>query len=154
MKVITWEWRGQIMTDYFIFWWLQFSKHFEGQKHWSWEFHWKGSKAWYCNFRRHTAMGESRGFKSTRLTVRFGKRLMVVGNVDMERYYKDVTVTKVVHRGKVTFLLIPKTFTKKTIDDLGEAMETMKKNSEEAVEKMKKGYDHLCHEYPDNTWRN
>ncbi len=147
MKIITWEWRGQVMIDYFVFWWLQFSSHFEGQKHWSWEFHWKNSKAWYCNFRRHTAMGESRGFKNTRLTVRFGKRLMVVGSVDMERYYKDVTVVKVVDKGKVTFL-------KHYSAEPDKVLYNAEKDLNEAVEKMKKGYDHLSHEYPDNTWRN
>ncbi len=146
MKIITWEWRKQIMIDYFIFSWLHFSKHFKSVKHWSWEFHWNGSNVWYHNFRRHET--DKGVFTVTKLTIRFGKRLMVVGKVNMTKYYKDVKVLEIKHGGKITYkasALMQGSLL--TVDaDIDDVMD--------AVEKMKKGYEHLSRYYPDNTWRN
>ncbi len=146
MKIIKWEWRGQIMTDYFPVSWLQVSRHFEGHKYWSWEFHWKGSNAWYRNFRRYNT-DRKFGWAKTRLTFRFGKHIMVIGIVDMVKYYKDVKVLEIKYRGKVTYKCKPLSLDiKKTPfvpDDVVKA-----------VDDMKKMYYLLNKDYPDNSWRN
>lgn len=144
MKIITWEWRKQIMVDYFVFSWLQFSRHFEGNPHWSWEFHWKHSNAWYHNFRRHVAH-PGHGFKSTRLTIRFGQRIMVIGSVDMKTYYKNVKVLKIKDGGKTAYRYI-----EYSPSDSKSLPEDLKK----AVDDMKKGYEHLSKDYPNDSWRN
>jgi hypothetical protein len=93
------------MNDYFIFRWLQFSKHFDGCKFWAWEFHWKGSDIWYHNFKRSRNLGGI-CFNRTRLTLRLGKYIIVISDfiyVDMEAYYKGVALLKVVDKGKVVF---------------------------------------------------
>ncbi len=141
MKKITWQWRKRVMTDYFIFKWLQLSKHLDGGKHWSWEFHWKGSSAWYYNFQRNYNKTIQYRFTRTRLTLRLGTYIIVFGGVDMNKYYKDVHVLEVKHGGKITYTAPP-------------VYEVTEEDIENSIEAMKKGYEHLSRYYPDDTWRN
>ncbi len=147
MKRIVWEWRKQIMVDYFIFPWLQFSRHFEGTSNWSWEFHWKNSNAWFHNFRRHVYGDGISTFKRTRLTLRFGKRLMVIGGFDMVKYYKDVKVLEIKHGGKVTYQYMPQL-------NLDQKHDFVPDDVKKAVDDMKKMYYLLDKDYPNNSWRN
>ncbi len=145
MKTIKWQWRGRIMTDRFMFPWLQFSKHLDGGKHWSWEFHWKGSNAWYYNFRRYYDEISTHQFLRTRLTFRLGVHIIVFGATDMERYYSDVEVLQVMDKGKITYQSgRPET------DDLTEII----KDAGEAIAKTQSDYWHLNKDYPNNSWRN
>ncbi len=160
MKKITWEWRGRIMTDLFIFPWLQFSKHLDGGKHWSWTFHWKGSSAFWYNFKRKYDRVTTMRFSRTKLTLRLGTNIIVFGGVDMKRYYRDVQVLEVKTGGKVTYQFIPAlnqaTFDVESLFQNLEKPEVPKPPDwvHEEIEKMKKDYWHLNKDYPDNTWRN
>lgn len=151
MKVITWMWRNKVMTDYYLLPWLQFSKHFEGVKHWSYTFHWKGSNTWHINFKRKTAEGE--GFKSTRLTFRLGQRIIVIGRVDRERYYKDVHIIKETRWGKVIFEYVPPLFGAQN-GMMPMSVDAAPEDIKAAIVKQKKDYEHLDKAYPENTWRN
>lgn len=147
MKIITWEWRKQVMVDYFVFSWMLFSRHFEGRRYWSWQFHWKASNVWYHNFRRHVA-DRSHGFTNTRLTIRFGRRLMVIGGFDMKRYYRDVKVLEIKHGGKITYQYIPPLY-----QQPGQ-FKHVPEDVQKTVDDMKKGYEHLSKYYPNDSWRN
>jgi hypothetical protein len=148
MTKVIWSFKGEVMTDYFLFSWLQLSRHLENKKIWSWSFHWQGSHAWYNNFKRHYHPSESKGFQYTRLTLRLGRRLFVIGKVDTERYYRDVVLLKMVCGGKVVF-------------DIAEAeaeAETQaviaKTAAITALQKMYKNFCLLSKDYPGETWRN
>ncbi len=143
MKTITWEWRKKIITDYFIFPWLQISRHFEGTKNWSYAFHWKNGHVWYHNFRRHVA-DDRHMFLNTRLTLRFGKRIICFGNVDMNRYYRDVKVLVVKNAGKIIY---------KCLEGEGK-YNTTKEDIAKAVNDANKSFWHLNKAYPNNTWMN
>ncbi len=140
MKIITWEWRKQVMKDYFILPWVQVSQHFKNERHWSYEFHWKGSNAWYCNFRRQKYDSQHK-FSNTRLTLRFGKHLIVIGGVNMDRYYNSVKVLEIKDRGIITYKC-----------PVSGHYETP--SFAEILKAMKDNYAHLSKDYPDNTWRN
>ncbi len=147
------------MTDYFIFSWLQLSKHFKGHKQWSWEFHWKGSNAWYHNFRKIRTEKARFCFIKTKLTLRFGKRLMVIGGFDMVKYYRDVKVLKIKHGGKITYRHDMKPALGDTspkiniIDNSGKVLYNVN-DVNKAIDKMQKDYKHLSKDYPSDTWRN
>jgi hypothetical protein len=146
MTTITWAYKGEAMKDYFLFSWLQLSRHLENKKMWSWSFHWKGSRAWYNNFKRHYYPSEDKGFSYTRLTLRLGRRILVAGKIDIERYYRDVLLLKMVVKGKVVFEI-----------DKAEA-ETKAAIAETAfittLGKMYKNFQLLSKDYPGETWRN
>ncbi len=148
MKKITWEWRKRIMSDYFVFKWLQFSKHFDGGKHWTYEFHWKNSNAWYCNFKRHHDKTSRHRFSRTRLTFRLGTHIIVFGSVDMKKYYKDVHVLEIKHGGKITYKASP------LMQDSMLTLEATPEGIGNSLEAMRKAYEHLSMYYPDDTWRN
>ncbi len=138
------------MVDYFIFSWLQFSHHFAGNNFWSWEFHWKGSNAWYHNFRRKVT-DRRYGWATTRLTLRFGKRLMVIGSFDMIKYYKGLKVLEIKHEGVVTYQYMPKLNVEKC---LGIEVPELPDGLSQSIDDMKKMYYLLSREYPSDTWRN
>ena len=156
MKRITWEWRGRIMSDYFVFPWLQFSKHLDGGKHWSWTFHWKGSNAWYYNFKRRYDPNVTHVFSRTKLTLRLGTYIIIFGCIDMNKYYRDVQVLEVKDKGIVRYQYIPNQHQQEKLSQNVDKPESGKLTKEVEAEllKMKRDYEHLSRDYPDNTWRN
>ncbi len=135
------------MSDYYIFPWLQLSRHFKGEKHWSYEFHWSGSKSWYHNFKRHTATLPFGSFIRTRLTLRLGRYIIAIGGVDLKRYYNTVKIIKVVNKGKLVF-----EYVEPPVDE--PIYEVSEEDVDKAVDNMKKNLWHLNKAYPNNTWRN
>lgn len=156
MTVVTWAWKGQVMTDYFPYQWLKFSKHFKGISIWSLEFHWKGSKTWYHNFRRRYTSGGSvsGGFTNTRLTLRFGKHIVSVGYNDTEEMYKDVVLLKMTCKGKVVFDVLDELKFADEFQYVEVAVDASEEDIREAIEEMKKSYYYLSKDYPSDTWRN
>lgn len=153
MTVVTWAWRGQIMRDFFVFPWLQLSTHFKGESIWAWEFHWKGSNGWYQNFRRCVGKDKDDCWNRTRLTLRLGKYIIVVGGVDIKTYYKNVILLKMVCRGKVVFQ-VPVNVDHEYGYVEADTLNATKEEVLEAVELMKKNYWFLSKDYPGDTWRN
>ncbi len=128
MMTIKWEWRGRRMTDYRPWPWLLFAKHLDGVKYWSWSFHWKGSSAFWLNFkRRHDSVTKYR-FVHTKFTLRLGTYIVVFGGVNLEQYYRQVKVLEIKDGGMVTYKYV------------------------KAVEK--EDIEHLSRDYPSDTWRN
>lgn len=141
MKRIKWQWRGQVMTDYFFFRWLQFSRHFKGVTHWSWTFYWKGSRKWYYNFKQYQSANiypMRKGFARTALTFRLGKYIISFSVVDLNKYYRDVQVLEVKDKGKIIYPL------------KGEHYAEIEKKTG----KIEKDCWHLNKAYPNETWRN
>lgn len=153
MTTVTWAWRNKVMKDYYLLPWLKFSKHFSGVKFWSYEFHWKDSRAWYTNFKRVVGASTGKGFKNTRLTLRLGKHIVVVGGIDQKRYYKDVHVIKVVNRGDVIYQYVPPLFGEQN-GMMPMSVDAKPEDIKAAIIKQKNDYEHLDKAYPNNTWRN
>ena len=101
MKKVIWEWHGQIMKDYWLFNWIQISKHFKGVSLWAVEFHRKNSNKWYRNLSKRTVRG---GWKSSRLTIRSGRRIVGIGKMDILKYYDSVNILSITESGKITYL--------------------------------------------------
>lgn len=163
MKTVTWEHKGNVTTDYYFLWWFQLSKHARKQRMFGWEFHWKGSTAWYHNFRRHSARKfievEENGkmvkkeidvgtFSRCRLTIRFGRRFLIVGTPNQSNYYRDVKVLQIRKWG----LLHDKVL----LPHVGQIMITHDKGIGKAGagRDVEKDYWHLSKDYPSDTWRN
>ena len=111
---IKWAYNGKIHTDY---WWLWskvgITKHFSGTNVWSWEFHWKGSKAWYYNFKRYSGTAtivQRECWKQTRLAFRLGKWIIVFGGHPLSRSYRTTKVLEVVKFWKKVSVTIGKDY--------------------------------------------
>jgi hypothetical protein len=123
-----------------------------------WEFHWKGTAVWYHNFRRHApkkfvqithvdgkvvnAIAEG-VFSRTRLTLRLGRRFLIIGRQNTSDYYRDVKVLRITQGGKVLFPHVGQLMIKNDVEKIGQA-----------VRNIEKDYWHLSKDYPSDTWRN
>lgn len=91
---IKWQYKKDILTDW---WWLWakvgISKHFDGTSIWCTEFHLKDSYAWYYNFRYNGDIREP--WKTTRLTFRLGRWIVVFGGHPLRACYKNAKVVEV-----------------------------------------------------------
>jgi len=154
MKTITWTWRNEVLTDYYFLPWLKLSQHFTGVRVWSWEFHWKHSHAWYFNFKRRKAgQKKGKGFRHTRLTLRLGKYIVVIGGINQDTYYKDVHIMKKTRWGRVVYEYVPPLFGSQN-GMMPMSVDASPEDIKAAIVKQKKDYEHLDKAYPENTWRN
>jgi hypothetical protein len=153
MTVVTWSHKGEAVKDYFLFSWLLFSRHLENKKTWMWAFHLKGHHAWYNNFKRHYHKSDNlaKGFTHTRLTLRLGRYIVVIGNVDTEAYYRNVLLLKMVCRGKVVFDIKE---AEAEAEREGQYALIAKTTAIATLEKMYKNFHLLSKDYPAETWRN
>lgn len=141
------------MKDRFLFSWLHLSQHFKGVKLWGWEFHWKGSRAWYHNFKRHSANKGSKyaAFTKTRLTFRLGRWLVSFGNVDKNVYYRDVHVVKVTKGKKLLMIDVDYYLNKVPVNDeeikIQRELNKLRRRTNNAAYFLDKAY-------PAFTWRN
>ncbi len=136
------------MVDYYFLPWLKYSQHFTGVRVWSYEFHWKQSHVWYHNFKKVVGDATGRKFRHTRLTLRLGKHIVVIGGINGHTYYKDVQVLTVKRNGKITFNASG------LLKTSGLTVGATKEDIKAACEKQKTNYEHLSKAYPENTWRN
>jgi hypothetical protein len=175
---ITWRYKEEVMTDYYLGKRIQLGRHVEGLKMWGASFHIKGSstwrgvhhdekQVWYRGWAYNVLKTNNQLFSETRLTVRTGSPIITLSNIDRERYYRNVEVLRVEHRGRVSYEKpeeIPEMIQGTTApmshpykcpsERCGFGGDKTKDEIVRHLIEHQKAYDLLEHEYPDLTWRN
>ncbi len=113
---IIWKHKQWVLTDYYLGRFIQLTKHIPGLSIWSVSCHRKGShnwhgyghdnqKPWYrgWTYRKIETPFIHPPYKQTRMTLRFGKYIVTLCNLDREAYYRTSEILSIHHWGKLVF---------------------------------------------------